>query len=255
TPGSYKVEGIGEDFIPRNADLKIVDHFERISDKESFQMARRLAREEGLLVGGSCGTATCAALRVAETMTEEDVIVVILPDGGRGYLSKVYSDDWMRDNGFLPASGMSFYAKDLIAEKIKDGRVPPMITVKPDDTVQHAIDLMEKYQIDQLPVITEAGQNVGHINDLVAMQIVFERKHPEATHISSVMGRPYPQVDSDAEIDHVYRQFKLGTSMVILTKDGKAAGVLTKFDIVQHLKAETGAETVKHSKKEKASVK
>lgn len=253
TPGSYKVEGIGEDFLPRNADIKIVDHFERVSDKESFQMARRMAREEGILVGGSCGTATVAALRVAETMTEDDVIVVILPDGGRGYLSKVYSDDWMRDNGFLPSDGMSFYAKDLIDRKVQDGRVPPMITVKPDDTVQHAIDLMEKFGIDQLPVITDAGVNVGHINDLVAMQIVYERKHPESTHISSVMGRPYPQVDADAEIDSVYRQFKLGTSMVILTKDGKATAVLTKFDIVQHLRATTSTDGKKAESVKKAA--
>lgn len=253
TPGSYKVEGIGEDFIPRNANIKIVDIFERVSDKESFQMARRLAREEGLLVGGSCGTATVAALRVAKTMTEDDVIVVILPDGGRGYLSKVYSDDWLRDNGFLPADGQSYYAKDLLERKKVDGRVPPMITVKPDDMVQDAIDMMEKYGIDQLPVITEAGSNVGHINDLVAMQIVFERKHPESTSISSVMGRPYPQVDIASEIDSVYKQFKLGTSMVILTKEGKAAGVLTKFDIVQHLRSSANAEHVKSDKKEKAA--
>jgi predicted transcriptional regulator len=119
--------------------------------------------------------------------------------------------------------------------------------------VQDAIDMMEKYGIDQLPVITEAGKNVGHINDLVAMQIVFERKHPESTSISSVMGRPYPQVDIASEIDSVYKQFKLGTSMVILTKEGKANGVLTKFDIVQHLRSSAGAEHVKSDKKEKAT--
>lgn len=252
TPGSYKVEGIGEDFLPRNADIKIVDHFERVSDKESFAMARRMAREEGLLVGGSCGTATVAALRVAQTMTEQDVIVVILPDGGRGYLSKVYSDDWMRENGFLPAAGSSFYAHDLLDRKVSDGRVPPMITVRPDDMVQHAIDMMEKYQIDQLPVVTESGRNAGHINDLVAMQIVFERKHPESTPISTVMGRPYPQVDVGSEIDTVYKQFKLGCSMVILTKEEKAVGVLTKFDIVQHLRA-SAASAVPESKKSKSA--
>jgi cystathionine beta-synthase len=132
TPGSYKVEGIGEDFIPRNADLKIVDHFERVADKESFIMARRLAREEGLLIGGSCGTATVAALRVAQAMTEKDVIVVILPDGGRGYLSKIYSDDWMREFGFLQAEGLSFFAGDLLANKCDTGAVPAMITIKPE---------------------------------------------------------------------------------------------------------------------------
>jgi cystathionine beta-synthase len=237
TPGSYKVEGIGEDFIPRNADLKIVDHFERVSDKESFLMARRLVREEGLLIGGSCGTATVAALRVAATMTEKDVIVVILPDGGRGYLSKIYSDDWMREYGYLQAEGLSFFAKDLLAGKTSSGKVPAMITIKPDDTVQMAIEIMQKYEIDQLPVVTAAGQNVGHINDLITMQIVYERKHPETTTVSSVMGRPFPQLDVDSEIDRVYKQFKLGSNMVILTKEGKACAVLTKFDIVSHLKA------------------
>lgn len=239
TPGSYKVEGIGEDFIPRNADMKIVDHFERVSDKESFEMARRLAREEGLLVGGSCGTACVAGLRVAKDMTADDVIVVIMPDGGRGYLSKIYSDDWMRDNGFLQAEGLSFYAQDLLEGKMQHGRVPEMITVTPNQSVQDAIDLMDKYQIDQLPVVTESGQNVGHINDLVAMQVVYERRNPSATAVSSVMGRPFPQLDVMSEIDRVYKQFKLGTNMVILTRNDKACGVLSKFDIVSHLQAKT----------------
>jgi cystathionine beta-synthase len=237
TPGSYKVEGIGEDFIPRNADMKIVDHFERVSDKESFAMARRLAREEGLLLGGSCGTATVAALRVAQEMTEKDVIVVIMPDGGRGYLSKIFSDDWMRESGFLKSEGLSFYAQDLLDRKTASGKVPAMITIGPDQTVQEAIELMGKYQIDQLPVVTTAGQNVGHINDLVAMQVVYERRKPELTTVASVMGRPFPQLDVTAEIDKVYKQFKLGTNMVIVAKDGKACGVLSKFDIVAHLQA------------------
>src|SRR5262249_2835859 len=137
----YKVEGIGEDFIPRNADLKIVDEFVRVGDKDSFMTARRMAREEGLLLGGSCGTATFAALKIAEKLTADDVIVVLMPDGGRGYLSKIYSEDWMRENGFMPAPGMSYYAKDLLDRKRERGKVPEMILVRPDQCIKDAITL------------------------------------------------------------------------------------------------------------------
>ncbi|MBI4533129.1 MAG: cystathionine beta-synthase [Candidatus Melainabacteria bacterium] len=232
----YKVEGIGEDFIPRNVNLKLIDEIIRVSDKESFTMARRLAREEGILVGGSSGTATTAALRIAENMTKDDIIVVLMPDGGRGYLSKQFSDDWMQENGFLPAPGVTYYVRDLITLKGQGRKCPSIVLVRPDDTIQRAIDLMEEYQIDQLPVITESGQTVGSINDIVAMQVVYERKDPQTVKISSVMGRPFPQFDVDAEIDEVYRAFRLGTAMVVITKDHKAHGVLTKFDIMTHLR-------------------
>lgn len=236
----YKVEGIGEDFIPRNVDLKLIDEIIRVSDKDSFIMARRLAREEGILVGGSSGTATVAALRVAESMKREDIIVVLMPDGGRGYLSKVFSDEWMQNNGFLPAPGHTYYVRDLIELKVKGkgkGRkLPQLIAVRPEDTVQRSIDLMEDYQVDQLPVITDDGQPVGSINDIVAMQVVYERKDPEHTKISFVMGRQFPQFDLGTEIDQVYRAFKLGVAMVVITKENKACGVLTKFDIMTHMR-------------------
>jgi cystathionine beta-synthase len=232
----YKVEGIGEDFIPRNADLKMIDEFVRVSDKDSFCTARRVAREEGMLVGGSCGTAIFAALQVAENMTEKDVIVVLLPDGGRGYLTKMYSDDWMRDNGFIPAPEYSYYATDLLDRKSRRGKVPDIIKVKPDDSVQNALALMETHQIDQLPVVNESGQNVGHINDVIVMQLVYERKDPATVKVSAVMGRPCPQFDVKSEIDQLYKAFRLGAPMVVLTKESKAYGVLTKFDIMAHLR-------------------
>jgi len=232
----YKVEGIGEDFIPRNVDLKIFDEIIRISDKDSFIAARRLAREEGLLVGGSSGTALAAALRVAENLSADDVVVVLMPDGGRGYLSKIFSDDWMQENGFIPAPGHTYFVRDLLELKKKGRKLPALISVRPDDNVQRAINLMEEYQVDQVPIIDENGQSVGSINDIVAMQVVYERKDPEQTRINAVMGRPFPQFDLDAEIDQVYRAFKLGTAMVVINKDKKAYGVLTKFDIMTHLR-------------------
>ncbi|MBY0359297.1 MAG: cystathionine beta-synthase [Candidatus Obscuribacterales bacterium] len=235
-PGSYKVEGIGEDFIPRNVDLKLIDEVVRISDKESFTMTRRLAREEGLLVGGSSGTATCAALRVAQTMKPDDVVVIIMPDGGRGYISKIFSDDWMRANGFLPSPEHSFLVSDLLGRKTEHTAIPPMIVVKDTEPVQRAIDLMQEYQIDQLPVITESGQNVGSINDIITMQIVYERKDPSAISVNAVMGKPFPQFDKLTEIEAIYKTFKLGVAMAVVTEDNRAIGVLTKFDMMSHLR-------------------
>jgi cystathionine beta-synthase len=230
----YKVEGIGEDFIPRNVNLKLIDEIIRISDKDSFMMGRRLAREEGLLVGGSSGTAMCAAMRVAESMSKDDVIVVIMPDGGRGYLSKMFSDDWMADNGFVPVAGQTYFVSDLLDRKQSASRVPEMIVVRPDDSVQRAIDMMEEYQIDQLPVVAADGQPVGSISDIICMQVVYDRKNLAEIQVSSVMGRPYPQFDVGVEIDQPYKAFKLGSAMVVITKNNKAIGVLTKFDILTY---------------------
>lgn len=235
-PAAYKVEGIGEDFIPRNADLKCIDEILRVSDKDSFVTARRLAREEGILVGGSAGTATFAAMQFAQQLTEKDVIVILMADGGRGYLSKTFSDEWMRASGFLPSSDQSYFVSDLVERKAKRSKIPNMIVVRPEESVQRAIELMQEYSIDQLPVITKEGQNVGSINDVVTMQVVYERREASQVPVSSVMGRPFAQYEKDTEIDQVYKAFKLGTAMIVVTEQHKAVGVITKFDMMAHLR-------------------
>ncbi|MCZ9336414.1 pyridoxal-phosphate dependent enzyme, partial [Streptomyces sp. TRM76130] len=129
----YLVEGVGEDFWPTAYDREVADEIVAVSDKDSFQMTRRLAKEEGLLVGGSCGMAVVAALRVAERLTEDDVVVVLLPDSGRGYLSKIFNDEWMADYGFLDDSGPSARVGDVLGHKEGDS-IPSLVHMHPDET-------------------------------------------------------------------------------------------------------------------------
>ena len=148
----------------------------------------------------------------------------------------MFSDDWMRANGFLPSPEHSYLVSDLTARKSKRSVIPDMVTVKDNESIQRAIDLMQEYQIDQLPVVTESGQNVGSINDIVTMQVVYERKDPASVTVNTLMGKPFPQFDKNAEIEAVYKAFRLGTAMVVVTEENRAVGVLTKFDMMSHLR-------------------
>ena len=171
TPRSYAVEGIGMNYLPETVDLKVIDEMVRVTDRDSFLMARRITREEGLLVGGSSGTAAVAAAQLAKRLGPDAIVVVIFPDSGRGYISRIFNDEWMIANGFLAEGKRRATVGDVLRSKTP---IPPLLTVNDDDTVQTALDLLRRYEISQLPVM-RAHEQVGSMNDVGVMQAVFDR--------------------------------------------------------------------------------
>ncbi len=233
TAKSYKVEGIGEDFLPATLDLRAIDRIERVSDKESFLMTRRVCREEGLLVGGSSGTALVAAHRLVQELPADAIVVVLLPDNGRGYLSKIFNDEWMRTNGFLGEAGFAARIGDVLRAK---GELPPLITVSPSDTVRRGVELRREFQISQIPVVAD-GSMVGSINEVAVMQLIFDHADIVHAEVKDVMGRPFPLLDERDELDQAYKQLSAGHAAIVVGHEGKPVGVLTKMDIINYLSA------------------
>lgn len=231
SPRAYKVEGIGEDFIPRTFNRQLVDEMIRVSDKESFNTARRLAREEGLLVGGSAGTAIAAALKYAQRLEEPKYIVVILPDTGRNYINKIYSDQWMQENGFWEGSkAEAIKIKDVLAEKKS---LASLISVSPRDTLGKAIFLMQDNNISQLPVI-DAENVVGSLNEASLMHLLHDGIKFDEQEISAVMGKPMPILDEDVDIAEGYRLLLSGATGIIVRREGLPVGLITRVDLVNH---------------------
>ena len=231
TPKSYAVEGIGMGYLPETVDLKVIDEMVRVSDRESFLMARRITREEGLLVGGSAGTAAVAAVKLAKTLPKEAVIVVVMPDSGRGYMSKIFNDDWMIANGFISEGKRKATVGDVLRSKTP---LPPMITLTETDVVRNALDLLRKYEISQIPVM-RGRDMIGSINDVGVMQAVFDQSDILHKPVSEVMGRPFPMLEGFAEIDQAYKLLTLANPAVVITDGGEPIGVLTRQDIISYL--------------------
>jgi cystathionine beta-synthase len=232
----YLVEGVGEDFWPDAYDRTVADEIVAVSDGDSFAMTRRLAREEGLLVGGSCGMAVVAALRVAERLGRDDVLVVLLPDGGRGYLNKIFNDEWMADYGFLDAGGGETVGELLDA---KSGSTPTLVHTHPNETVRDAIDILREYGVSQLPVVkaeppVTAGEVVGSVAEKTLLDALFSGRATLADPVERHMSAPLPIIGSGEPVTAAVSA--LGDADALLVHvDGKPAGVVTRQDVLGHL--------------------
>ena len=231
----YLVEGIGEDFWPTTYDPSAVDQVVAVSDADSFQTARRMTREEGIIVGGSCGTAVWAALHIGKDLGPDDVIVVLVPDSGRGYLSKLYDDRWMADHGFGRAQGET--AEAVLATK--GDRYPPLVHIHPEETVRAAIALLEEYGVSQVPVVKAEpplalAEVVGSVSDRQLLEHTLH--HPETLDqpVSSVMGPPMDTVGQSETVDGIAARLE-GTSAVLVLDGGHPIGILTRSDLLAFL--------------------
>lgn len=227
-PKSYRVEGIGEDFVPATFNRQVIDDMVRVSDAEAFTMARRLAREEGLLVGGSAGTAVAAAIKYARRLEPGKLVVVLLPDTGRNYLTKIFSDRWMEENDFLDYAPHRATAADVL--RVKHG-MPALISIEPGEKAIVAAQIMQRLGISQLPVI-EGGRPVGSVNEVTLVKLLHDRVDLTQKAVFEVMGKPLPQVDEATDISEPYRLLLAGHSGVIVTKGGVAHGFLARIDLV-----------------------
>ena len=232
----YLVEGVGEDFWPTTYDPGICDEIVAVSDKDSFVMTRRLAREEGLLVGGSCGMAVVAALRVAERLGPDDVVVVLLPDGGRGYLSKVFNDDWLADYGFLATSSERTVGDVLDA---KGGPMPTFVHTHPTETVREAIDILREYGVSQLPVVKAeppvmAAEVVGSVVERDLLDALFSGRAELADSVEKHMSATLPLVGVGEPVTAALTALEAADAAIVVV-DGKPAGIITRQDLLGYL--------------------
>jgi cystathionine beta-synthase len=228
-PKSWKVEGIGEDFVPKTLNSQLVDDWIRVGDMESFHIARQLARLEGLLLGGSSGTNVAAALRYGRRLTKDDLVVAICPDTGRNYLSKFYDDRWLSENKLMLDEQPAFSIGDLL--KTRGPR--QLATVTPTASVESAIQLLQAKGISQMPVM-EDGKPVGSLQEVTLARVLHDRRDPNQVPVGEVMARPLPQLDVAVHLDEAYRLLMAGNTGVLAIDDGKVVDIITRIDLIQY---------------------
>jgi cystathionine beta-synthase len=233
----YLVEGVGEDIWPETFDKNICDRIIAVSDADSFLMTRRLAREEALLTGGSCGMAVVAALRVAQAAGPDDVIVVLLPDGGRGYLAKIFNDEWMADYGFLTAETAESRVADVLEGKA--GQLPPFVHAHPDEPIRVVIESLREFDVSQLPVLKEeppvmAAEVIGSIVERDLLDALVSGRARPQDPVSEHMSAPLPMIGSGEPISAAVTALERAGAAVVLV-DGKPAGMITRQDVLTFL--------------------
>lgn len=228
SPKPWKVEGIGEDFVPQTLNAQVVDEWIRISDAESFATARRIAREEGILLGGSSGTALATAFRYAQRCGAEDVMVVLCPDTGRNYLSKMYDNTWMAQHGLADRLPERVVVGDLLSALGREGN---LIFLTPEDTLKKAADLFRERGISQLPIL-ERGEMVGAVEEITIMRALRQGSPPEAVRLREIMAKPLPRLDVNVSLEEVYRLLMAGNPAVVAVRDGRVVSIITRSDLM-----------------------
>lgn len=229
---TYKVEGIGEDLIPGTMDFTHIDEVIQVGDRESYSMARRLARKEGILSGSSAGTAVFAAIEVARRLGPEDLLIVLIPDTGERYLSKVYDEDWLRRNQLIE-SNLNLTASEILERNSKQRK--SLLFLTPDQKIKEAVELMRNEDVSQLPILRD-GEPVGSIREAQVIECLLKGEGAVSMPVSDIMEKPFPVVDGGVTADEILECLSVDSPAVLVTSNGGSLEILTKWDLIHSVR-------------------